>query len=384
MRASNSILCILTGIFEASGGLEAFNNDLLHAAAQSLRDRKWTVLLLNDGQSSVADFEPNVRFHPCAVTKHRSLWKLKLAWHCLMHILIRRPALIVCGHINFAPLCSFCHRVFGIEYAILAYGIEVWHVESRITRRAIADAVIVVCISRYTAQKVLEQVPGAQGKTVILPCTVDTDSFSPGIPAPGLAERYGLARGPIILTVGRICAAEDYKGHKVMLEALVKVLKVKPETKYLIVGTGDLVPELKAKAKELGIEGSVVFAGFVPAPGLVDHYRMCDVFAMPSKGEGFGIVFLEALACGRPVIAGNRDGSRDALLDGELGFLVDPDSPEAVAAALLDVLDESVPGPRKNSDYLRHKTIEEFGKERFRERTGNVLSGILEAAHAAQ
>jgi glycosyltransferase involved in cell wall biosynthesis len=152
----------------------------------------------------------------------------------------------------------------------------------------------------------------------------------------------------------------------------------------LIVGTGDLVPELKAKAKELGIEGSVVFAGFVPASGLADHYRMCDVFAMPSKGEGFGIVFLEALACGRPVIAGNRDGSRDALLDGELGFLVDPDSPEAVAAALMDVLDESVPSPRKNSDYLRQKTIEAFGKERFRERTGSVLSGILNAAHAAQ
>jgi glycosyltransferase involved in cell wall biosynthesis len=116
----------------------------------------------------------------------------------------------------------------------------------------------------------------------------------------------------------------------------------------------------------------------------VDHYRMCDVFAMPSKGEGFGIVFLEALACGRPVIAGNCDGSRDAVLDGELGFLVDPDSPEAVAAALMDVLDESVPGPRKNSDYLRQKTIEAFGKERFRERTGNVLTGILNAAHAAQ
>ena len=87
--------------------------------------------------------------------------------------------------------------------------------------------------------------------------------------------------------------------------------------------------------RELGIESNVTLAGFVPDYELCSHYNLCDLFAMPSKGEGFGIVFLEALACGKPMIAGNKDGSVEAVLNGELGALVDPDNVAEIANAII-------------------------------------------------
>lgn len=380
MRLSNSILCLFTGIFDQKGGLESFNEAFLHAGAQTLSDVKWTVLLLNDVTGPTGEFGANVILRPCASPTCRLFSKITLVWRFLICVVTERPSLIICGHINFVLLGWLGRSIFGIKYVLFAHGIEVWHISGLLKRSAIALAFRICCVSRYTSQRLSAQFPALRGRLIILPDTVDTDAFCPGPPPGELSERYRPNAGSIILTVSRLCASEDYKGHKVMLQALPRVLEVKPESKYLIVGAGDLMSELKAKAAELAIEGSVVFTGFVPDSSLLNYYRLCDVFAMPSKGEGFGIVFLEALSCGKPVIAGDRDGSRDPLLDGELGLLVDPDDPGDVAAALIDVLTGSVRAPLTNSDYLRQRTIEAFGKERFRERTGSVLREIVAAA----
>lgn len=112
------------------------------------------------------------------------------------------------------------------------------------------------------------------------------------------------------------------------------------DLRYLIVGDGDDRPRFESLADELGVRELVIFAGKVPSEELCDHYNLCDLFAMPSTGEGFGIVFLEALACGKPVIAGSKDASRDALLDGELGVLVDPEDPRELRDAIVAILAE--------------------------------------------
>jgi glycosyltransferase involved in cell wall biosynthesis len=119
-----------------------------------------------------------------------------------------------------------------------------------------------------------------------------------------------------------------------VIAALPRVLLDHPETIYIIVGDGDDRPHLEALTVEYGVAEKVRFAGRVAPEELPDHFRLADVLVMPSTGEGFGIVFLEAIATGISVIGGNRDGSLDPLADGVLGRAVDPDSPEELTSAI--------------------------------------------------
>jgi glycosyltransferase involved in cell wall biosynthesis len=138
----------------------------------------------------------------------------------------------------------------------------------------------------------------------------------------------------------------------------------------VIVGDGDDKPRLESMACERGVRHRVIFVGSVNENGngdepfaLIDWYRTADVFVMPSTGEGFGIVFLEALACGLPVVAGNEDGSRDALLDGALGTIIDPMEKNQLIDAVLTAIDTTV-----NRDSLQI-----FSKDRFQQRVGQIL-----------
>jgi glycosyltransferase involved in cell wall biosynthesis len=119
----------------------------------------------------------------------------------------------------------------------------------------------------------------------------------------------------------------------------------------------------------------VILTGFIPDDELVFYYNLCDCFVMPSKCEGFGMVFLEALACGKPVIAGNKDGSVDAVLDGELGVLVDPDNKDQIKDAIVDILKREVPENLLDGEYLRKRVTQAYGFDKFKER----LKGIIES-----
>jgi glycosyltransferase involved in cell wall biosynthesis len=153
-----------------------------------------------------------------------------------------------------------------------------------------------------------------------------------------LVEKYALDDKRVILTVGRISSSEGYKGHDRIIRALPEVIAQVPNAIYLIAGAGDDKQRLEQFAAERGLTGRVVFAGHVPDGELADYYALADLYTMPSTGEGFGIVFLEAAACGLPVVAGNADGSVDALAEGQIGCLVDPEAHGQVTSALIRAL----------------------------------------------
>jgi phosphatidylinositol alpha-1,6-mannosyltransferase len=134
-------------------------------------------------------------------------------------------------------------------------------------------------------------------------------------------EQYGLAGSQVLMTVARLWSGDIYKGVDVTIRALPKILSQFPDVKYLVVGRGDDQPRLAQLAEDLGVAERVVFAGFVPDDLLVAHYRLADAYVMPSR-EGFGIVYLEAMACGVPTVSGNDDGSADPLQDGRVGWRV--------------------------------------------------------------
>jgi glycosyltransferase involved in cell wall biosynthesis len=161
------------------------------------------------------------------------------------------------------------------------------------------------------------------------------------------------------------------------LRALPAVRRAIPQVHYILGGKGPDKPRIEALIQDLRLEDAATLAGYIPDHELCGFYNLCDVFAMPSKAEGFGIVFLEALACGKPVIAGNKDGSVDALMNGKLGVLVDPDNVSEIAEMLICILTKRHPlGILQNPERLRAEVIAAYGYRRFVERLAAHLAHL--------
>ena len=288
-----------------------------------------------------------------------------------------RPRLVLASHPHFLPAMLPLRRL-GIKVVCSAHGVETW---SRIEGpRALpfAQADGLLPVSQFTAGHLLRQVGVRADRIEVVPNTYTEGAFSPGGAADGLRQRHGLQpRQPVIFTLGRMASAEGYKGHEVVMQALLLLRERYPGLHYLIGGEGDDQPRLAAVASRLGLASFVRFAGRIRAEELADHYRLASVFAMPSTGEGFGIAFLEAMACGVPCVAGNADGSVDALDGGRLGFLVDPRDPSAVAAALDAALSRGDARPWLRSPTLLQAEVKAcFGNEIFARRLRAALSGL--------
>lgn len=295
----------------------------------------------------------------------------------------RRPHFILSTHVNFGPVARLLKRLRGIPYGIVAHGIDVDQRLSSSRIRALREADRVLAVSKWTQRKVAA-FGVREDRLAILGNTVDEERFAPAGPvSPGegrLRERYGFGEDDrIILTVGRLASSEVYKGYERVLRCLPRVqagLGSVP-VRYLLAGTGDDRARIAAEAERLGVSDRVTFAGFVAEEELADHYRLADVYAMPSTGEGFGIVFLEAMACGCPVLAGNRDGSVDALGGGELGELVDPCDEGAIAAGLLRLLRKEGPVWWFEPERLRGAMLARHGRVMFRKRLEEILGPLL-------
>jgi phosphatidylinositol alpha-1,6-mannosyltransferase len=235
------------------------------------------------------------------------------------------------------------------------HGIEAWNSPGRMVRLAAERAHLVTAVSRYTRRRFLEWAINDPSTVKVLPNTFEP-RFFPG-PKPGrLIERLGLENQKILLTVARLSALERYKGHDRVIAALPHVLAQHPNVMYLIVGDGDDRSRLECEADALGIAKHVRFVGLVPDDELADYYRMADVFIMPSTGEGFGIVFLEAAAAGLHVIGGNQDGSADALADGAIGVVTSPTSIAGITQELVSAL--------ANRRYTAN-IVDRFSRHRF-------------------
>ncbi len=229
-------------------------------------------------------------------------------------------------------------------YWVLAHGVEVWGHISPSKRAALRAANKILAVSRFTEQRLAERHNVSPDLMVRFSPVCDGDLLKV---RPDAGKLAGLEQRRKILTVGRIAAAERYKGHDVALQALPAVLEKVPDAAYLIAGDGDDRPRLEALARELGVAPHVFFFGHLDRPQLAACYASCDVFALPArvelddrapKGEGFGIVFLEAMAFGRPVVGPDFGAPAEFIRDGENGLLVNPQDPRAVAQALITLL----------------------------------------------
>jgi phosphatidylinositol alpha-1,6-mannosyltransferase len=187
-----------------------------------------------------------------------------------------------------------------------------------------------------------------------------------------------------MLTVARLSQAEQYKGHDFVIRAMPTLLERFPKLVYHVVGDGDWRRDLDALAGQMRVERAVRFHGSVSEQELRRHYAQASVFVMPSRAEGFGFVFLEAMAHGLPVVAGNVDATSEVVVDGETGYLVDPTSVRALVTAISRLL-----GDRDLRLLMgsagRARVRENFGYDRFRMRLSELLADLTgEAAQGPQ
>lgn len=352
-------------IFEREGGIQSYVKDIFRAYNKLREASQAEVFLLRDGSDCSNPFESeHLKFH---YFKNQSpkLGRVKMAAALLKCLLQERPQRVFCGHINLAVLIQTLCQPLGIPYTVLTYGKEVWEPLKSVEHRALASASGIWTISRYSRDRACAANNINPNIVQMLPCTIDGDKFTPGDKQPELIEKYNLTGAKVLMTVARLWSGDIYKGVDVTIRALPQIAQVFPEVKYLVIGRGDDQARLAKLASDLGVSSQVVFAGFVPTSQLIEHYRLADAYIMPSQ-EGFGIVYLEAMACGVPVLSGDDDGSADPLQDGKLGWRVPHRNSDAVAAACLEILKGD--DRRCDGEWLREQAIAIFGMEAFQQR----------------
>ncbi|MEI8341806.1 MAG: glycosyltransferase family 4 protein [Verrucomicrobiota bacterium] len=199
--------------------------------------------------------------------------------------------------------------------------------------QAFSGASRIIAVSRETERALHETIPGLQNRVHVLFPAVDPNEFPPVPPVEG---------PPVLLSLGRVVSR---KGQDMVIRALPAILTEFPDTEYWIAGRGADTERLKSLVAELGLQSRVRFLGLIPQEERVKLYQRCTVYLMPSrtianKGdfEGFGITYLEANSCEKPVIGGRSGGVADAVVDGVTGFLVDPNSFEEISERTLQLL----------------------------------------------
>jgi len=359
-------LVLVSDAFGGRGGIAKFNRDLLTAlsAYPEFRSAEVFPRVMPDPPGPLPR---GIHFRTTCVGS-----KLRYGLNVLASVMFGpRYDLVICGHINLLPLASAAAKLARRPLVLFIYGIDAWQpTGNRLTNSIVRGLETVVSISAITRDRFLSWSGIDAAKVQVLPNAIDLERFNPGPRSDMLVERYGLKDRKVLLTLGRLASAERYKGFDEVLDILPDLAIDVPEISYLIVGEGDDRARLQKKAADLGVAGRVVFTGYVPEAEKADHYRLADAYVMPSRGEGFGFVYLEAMACGIPTVGSAVDGSREALANGDLGVLVDP----ADRRAVLDAVRGAIDLPRR-----RPPQLAQFSFANFSRRLHATLRSVLEA-----
>lgn len=247
--------------------------------------------------------------------------------------LARRPRVIVAAHVHLSSLALTLARAVGARSVVDVYGLEVWSGLRPDAAWGLRASDLVIADCHFTAAYLREaRLRPAGSPGVVLWDCVDTERFRPGPPRPEVVRRHGIPdpeRHVNVLTLGRIAPEAAHKGYDRLLEAFCRAAASAPALRLVYAGKGALVPELRRLAAARGVADRVIFTGMVHEDDLADVYRAAHVFSLVSdrghrRGEGIPLTPLEAAACGTPILVGDQDGSQEAAVDGETGYVLDP------------------------------------------------------------
>jgi glycosyltransferase involved in cell wall biosynthesis len=367
--ASGRVLVLASYAHGRPGGIAQYNRDVLQALSNSAWIEEVLVLpRLVDSPQFVPPRKVRYDFGSAGGV-------LRFLVRCAVSALVvPRVSLVYCAHLNLLPAATVLAWLRRAPLVLAIYGIDAWRPpKSRIAAWCARRCPHVVSISQITLDRFTQWAGQGARSYAILPNAIRTSDYGVDRRRRDLAARLGLEGRTVIMTFGRMSADERYKGFDQVLDILPRLRARIQDIAYLIVGDGSDRERLAVKTQSLGVSDLVVFAGRVSEEEKADHYRLADAYVMPSSGEGFGFVVLEALACGLPVVASEVDGTREAVKGGELGILVDPADSDALEHAVLEALSR----PKGVPAGLDH-----FSFCNFERRLNTAVARVLEAEAA--
>ena len=314
---------MLIGLFpelDAPGGIQRAGRHMALVLSEFAagKQMEYRLLSLNDTQElhrmRVGDKE--CVFTGAARGKARfATTAMRAAW--------RQPKLVLAGHPNLAPITGAMKLLAPrMKSVISTHGIEVWEPLSRMPRYALQHASLVLAPSQATADFVVSMQGVRPGRVRVLPWGLDPDfesklsgQFPANLP-------LDFPSGHVVLTVGRWLSTERYKGMDTLIKALPRLLLRWPDLQLVLVGSGDDREWLMNIARDSGVQLHTRFLSDLTYGELSACYAAAEVFALPSRGEGFGFVYLEAMARGKPVIGGAHGGAPEVIQDGKTGYVV--------------------------------------------------------------
>ena len=358
------ILALVTDAFGGQGGIAKFNCDLLAAlCGQAGVERVVAIPRLIPEPPGALPVKLEFVSSGIGGKSWFALAVLKSA------IANRKSQIILCGHINLLPLAFVARWFCRAPIVLVIHGIDAWQpTGSWLVNRLVRKIDAFISVSDFTRKKFLAWAQPERAREFILPNCVDLSKFTPGPKDSALLARYGLQDRTVLLTVARLSAQEKYKGHDQILELLPALAKRIQNVSYLVVGDGSDRARLTAKAVQLGVAERVVFAGKIAEAEKAGHYRLADVFVMPGRGEGFGIVYLEALASGVPVLASTADASAEVVQGCALAVAVDPESLPDIEAGIVRLL----AGPK---GVVPERAVY-FSQQNFARRCAEIIAGL--------
>ncbi|MET3979708.1 phosphatidylinositol alpha-1,6-mannosyltransferase [Mucilaginibacter sp. UYP25] len=350
--------------FSTTGGIQKMTRTLAHSLNYICNQNNW-----NFKFGSLYDEDSDLMPQYLPAKNFQGFGKNRMAFIVKTLVYARKNDVIILSHINLS-LVGLLVKLISPKTKVwlIAHGIEVWRPLSILKKRLLNKCDKVICVSNFTKAKL-----HSMHQTNAYKCVVLNNPLDPFMKLPDnferpayLMERYGLTKDtPVIFTLTRLASTELYKGHDGVIKAL-GILKHKfPGIKYILAGKYDDSEGSRVKKliADTGVTDHVILTGFVKEEELPDHFIIADVFVLPSKKEGFGIVFIEALACGLPVICGNADGSIDAIRNGELGTAINTDDENELEACISRHLQEYLTLNKR--EHLQHRCLHYFNERSY-------------------
>jgi phosphatidylinositol alpha-1,6-mannosyltransferase len=361
---SKKIVLFTLQTFSSTGGIQKMTRTLAHSLATIAEHKNWKFELWSayDNEDDLMD-----KYLPASKFKGFNANKIRFALKALSSSLM--PDVIILSHVNLS-LIGLLVKLLNPKCSVwlIAHGIEVWRPLSIFQNKLLNKCDKVICVSQYTRDQVIKR-----HKIDFNVCHVLNNAVDPFMDLPVtyekpqyLVERYGLQDSqPVIFTLTRLASTEQYKGYEQVIKAVSDLKKRYPNIKYILSGKYDDKEESRIRKiiDYHDVAPNVILTGFIDENELSGHFLLADLFVLPSKKEGFGIVFIEALACGLPVICGNADGSVDAIRHGELGASVNADDAVELTRCIINYLDTPLTALKRKllqNNCLRHFNEDDY------------------------
>jgi phosphatidyl-myo-inositol dimannoside synthase len=370
---------VLIGLFpelDAPGGIQRAGRHIALVISEyaASKDTEYRFLSLNDTQElhrlRVGDRE----FVYTGAARRKSVYL-----GAAMKAARRRPKLVLAAHPNLGPIAQAMNMVaLGTKTVVCTHGIEVWEKLPKLRRSALQNASMVLAPSRATAELVASVQGVASSRIRVLPWGLDPDFETKLVGLEGVSVPVEFPQGRVILTVGRWLKAERYKGMDTLIKAMPRLIMRWPEIQLVLVGSGDDQEWLVNIARDCGVQRHAHFLKDLSYGELSACYAAAEVFALPSRGEGFGFVYLEAMARGKPVIGGAHGGAPEVIRDGVTGYVVQHGDTEQLMTSM-DALLSNPEQAKKMGERGRERVEKEFKFSVFAKNFKKILRELCES-----